>query len=162
MLSGWLLMSWITQKSINQPQLYLINNPRMFNGAIVDLAEKPFIPQIFSLQWICCKCHAGCYRHTYFWPPLRLLEAKHHTATAHFGTFTQCWSIPQCQSVRSPYGVWPITASMEVKNVHQKKRSTNLINNRRMFNGATDDLAEKPYIPHKSLLQWICCKCLAW
>ena len=28
-----------------------------------------------------------------------------------------------------------------------------LINNRRMFNGATDDLAEKPYIPHKSLLQ---------
>ena len=24
---------------------YLINNPRMFNGAIVDLAEKPYIPQ---------------------------------------------------------------------------------------------------------------------
>ena len=23
----------------------LINNPRMFNGAIVDLAEKPYIPQ---------------------------------------------------------------------------------------------------------------------
>ena len=38
----------------------------------------------------------------------------------------------------------------------------NLINNRRMFNHVTDDLAEKPYIPHKSLLQWICCKCLAW
>ena len=31
-----------------------------------------------------------------------------------------------------------------------------------MFNGATDDLAGKPYIPHKSLFQWICCKCLAW
>ena len=28
-----------------------------------------------------------------------------------------------------------------------------LINNRRMFNVVTDDLAEKPYIPHKSLLQ---------
>ena len=28
----------------------------------------------------------------------------------------------------------------------------NLINNPRMFNGATD----------KGLLQWICCKCLAW
>ena len=28
-----------------------------------------------------------------------------------------------------------------------------LINNRRMFNAAIDDLAEKPYIPHKSLLQ---------
>ena len=26
------------------------------------------------------------YRHTYFWPPWKLLEAKHHTATAHFGT----------------------------------------------------------------------------
>ena len=24
--------------------------------------------------------------HTYFWPPWRLLKAKHHTATAHFGT----------------------------------------------------------------------------
>ena len=32
----------------------------------------------------------------------------------------------------------------------------------KMFNVATDDLAVKPYIPHKSLLQWICCKCLAW
>ena len=29
----------------------------------------------------------------------------------------------------------------------------NLINNRRMFNVEIDDLAEKPYIPHKSLLQ---------
>ena len=29
---------------------YLINNPRMFNGAIVDLAEKPYIPQKFLLQ----------------------------------------------------------------------------------------------------------------
>ena len=28
----------------------------------------------------------------------------------------------------------------------------NLINNRRMFNGATDDLAEKQYIPHKVYL----------
>ena len=28
-----------------------------------------------------------------------------------------------------------------------------LINNRRMFNVVTDDLAEKPYIQHKSLLQ---------
>ena len=31
-----------------------------------------------------------------------------------------------------------------------------------MFNLGTDDLAVKPYIPHKSLLQWICFKCLAW
>ena len=30
--------------------LYLINNPRMFNGAIVDLAEKPYIPQKSLLQ----------------------------------------------------------------------------------------------------------------
>ena len=37
-----------------------------------------------------------------------------------------------------------------------------LINIWRMFNLAIDDLAMKPYIPHKSLLQWICCKCLAW
>ena len=29
-----------------------------------------------------------------------------------------------------------------------------------MFNAAIDDLAMKPYIPHKSLLQWICCKVL--
>ena len=31
-----------------------------------------------------------------------------------------------------------------------------------VVDGVTDDLAVKPYIPHKSLLQWICCKCLAW
>ena len=56
----------------------LINNPRMFNGAIVDLAEKPYIQQKILLQWICCKCLAGCYRHSYFWPQRswRLLEAK--------------------------------------------------------------------------------------
>ena len=30
-----------------------------------------------------------------------------------------------------------------------------------MFNVPIDDLAVKPYIPRKSLLQWICCKCLA-
>ena len=37
--------------------------------------------------------------HTYFWPPWRLLEAKHHTATAHFGTLTQCSvhpTVPKC------------------------------------------------------------------
>ena len=33
-----------------------------------------------------------------------------------------------------------------------------------MFNVAIDDLAVKPYIPHKSLLQWICCLllCHVW
>ena len=37
-----------------------------------------------------------------------------------------------------------------------------LINIWQMFNLDTDDLAVKPHIPHKSLLQWICCKCLVW
>ena len=37
-----------------------------------------------------------------------------------------------------------------------------LINIWQMFNAAIDNLAVKPYIPHKSLFQWICCKCLAW
>ena len=37
-----------------------------------------------------------------------------------------------------------------------------LINDQGMFNGVTDNLAKKPYIQHKSLLLWICCKCLAW
>ena len=81
------------------PISYLINNPRMFNGAILDLAEKPYIPQNFLLQWNCCKCLAGCNRHTYFWPPWRLLEATHHTATAHFGTvgWTEHWvKVPKC------------------------------------------------------------------
>ena len=57
---------------------YLINNPRMFNGAIFDLAEKPYIPQKILLEWICCKCLAGCDRHSFFWPQRswRLLEAK--------------------------------------------------------------------------------------
>ena len=57
--------------------MYLINNPRMFNGARFDLAEKPYIPQNFLL-WVCCKCLAGCNRHIYFWPQRswRLLEAK--------------------------------------------------------------------------------------
>ena len=31
-------------------------------------------------------------------------------------------------------------------------RESNLTNNRRMFNVEIDNLAEKPYIPHKSLL----------
>ena len=34
-----------------------------------------------------------------FGPPWRLLEAKHHTATAHFGTLTQCSvhpTVPKC------------------------------------------------------------------
>ena len=50
------------------------------------------------------------------------------------------------------------------KKIFQKKKETKisnffyslffyLINNPRMFNGETDDLAIKPYIPHKSLLQ---------
>ena len=58
--------------------LNLINNPKMFNGLLFDLAEKPYIPQKILLQWICCKCLAGCYRHSYFWPQRswRLLEAK--------------------------------------------------------------------------------------
>ena len=38
----------------------------MFNGATVDLAEKPYIPQKILLQLICCKCLAGCNRHSYF------------------------------------------------------------------------------------------------
>ena len=29
---------------------YLINNPRMFNGVLFDLAEKPYIPQKILLQ----------------------------------------------------------------------------------------------------------------
>ena len=77
----------------------LINNPRMFNLGIDDLAEKPYIPQKNLLLWICCKCLAWWHRHTYFWPPLRLLEAKHHTATAHFGTvgWTEHWvKVPKC------------------------------------------------------------------
>ena len=31
-------------------KIYLVNNPRMFNGAIFDLAEKPYIPQKILLQ----------------------------------------------------------------------------------------------------------------
>ena len=37
-----------------------------------------------------------------------------------------------------------------------------LINIWHMLNLGTDNLAVKPYIPHQSLFQWICCKCLAW
>ena len=49
------------------------------------------------------------------------------------------------------------------KRVKRVDMSSYLINNRRMFNvGIVDFLAEKPYIPHKSLHQWICCKCLEW
>ena len=43
-------------------------------------------------------------------------------------------------------------------NCHQSNKlkivfHTHLINNPKMFNGETDDLAIKPCIPHKSLLQ---------
>ena len=31
-----------------------------------------------------------------------------------------------------------------------------------IVNVATDNLTVKPYIPHKSIFQWICCKYLAW
>ena len=37
-----------------------------------------------------------------------------------------------------------------------------LINIWQMFSLGTSDLVVKPYIPQKSLLQRICCKCLAW
>ena len=77
----------------------LINNPRMFNLGIEDLAEKSYIPQKKILLWICCKCLAWWHRHTYFWPPLRLLEAKHHAATAHFSTVgrNKYWvKVPKC------------------------------------------------------------------
>ena len=67
-------------------RINLINNPRMFNLGIDDLAEKPYKPTKNLLLWICCKCLAWWHRHTYLLPPLRLLEAKHLTATAHFGT----------------------------------------------------------------------------
>ena len=40
--------------------------------------------------------------------------------------------------------------------------SDHLINNPKKFNVGIDDLGAKPCIPHKSLLQWICCKCIAW
>ena len=36
-----------------------------------------------------------------------------------------------------------------------RNKLDNLINIWQMFNVETDDLAKKPYIPHKSLLQWI-------
>ena len=71
----------------------LINNPRMFNGAIVDLAEKPYIQQKFLLQWICCKCLSECNRHSYFWPQRswRLLEAKN---TPQRSSFIESFSAP--------------------------------------------------------------------
>ena len=53
----------------------------------------------------------------HFGPQWRLLEAKHHTATAHFGTLTQCSvhpKVPKCA-----VAVWcvaSLTASMEVNN----------------------------------------------
>ena len=57
---------------------HIINNPRMFNSAIFDMAEKPYVPQKNLLQWVCCKHLAGCNRHSYFWPQRswRLLGAK--------------------------------------------------------------------------------------
>ena len=64
------------------PTSYFINNPRMFNGAIVDLAEKPYILQ------------------------------RPHTLALWDGPNIEL----KCESVRSLYGVWPLTASMEVKN----------------------------------------------
>ena len=38
-------------------------------------------------------------------------------------------SIPQCQSVRSPYDVWPLTASMEVKNKYAYIITQDICNN---------------------------------
>ena len=58
----------------------------MFNLGIDDLAEKPYMPQK--------KCFyefvANVLHDNIGIPPWRLLEAKHHTANAHFGTLTQC------------------------------------------------------------------------
>ena len=34
-----------TYRRVMKRNRYLINNPRMFNGVIFDLAEKPYIPQ---------------------------------------------------------------------------------------------------------------------
>ena len=64
-------------------ELILINNRRLFNVEIDDLAEKPYIPHKSLLQWICSKCLAWWYRHSHFWPQRswRLLEAKNTSRT---------------------------------------------------------------------------------
>ena len=52
---------------------------------------------------------------------------------------------------------------LRLKNInHIIMGRSNLINIWQMFNLGTDDLAVKPYIPHKSWFQWIVRKCLAW
>ena len=74
---GLLISKWVTSPFVQVKNL-LINNRRMFNVGIDDLAEKPYIPHKSLLQWICCKCLAWWHRHSYFWPQRswRLLEAK--------------------------------------------------------------------------------------
>ena len=63
----------------------LINNRRMFNLEIDDLAEKPYIPQKNYLY----KFVANVLRDNIGILIFDLhggMEAKHHTATVHFGT----------------------------------------------------------------------------
>ena len=46
--------------------------------------------------------------------------------------------------------------------IHSQADSPYLINIWQMFNVAIDNLAMKPYIPQKKILQWIFCKGFAW
>ena len=76
------------------------------------------------------------------------------------------------------YSAWGVYIIQRIWPVHTNKKpwrepsipflqihlcqQDNLVNIWLMFNGAIDNLAVKPFIRHKSLLQWICCQHLGW
>ena len=142
-----------------------------------------FLHVISSLLWNCCgACGTFCVNFVcssclLFWLLLLLLllllEISEFDDT---GPFCSCvlrfvsfsnglLFRPFCGSSNPMIG-WSKTVEFPCRwSGKEKKRKhywLKSMNTWQMFNFGTDDLAVKPYIPPKSLIQWICCKCLAW
>ena len=60
---------------------------------------------------------------------METVEGKKHYISVHtLALKLSIWFLPQCQSVWSLYGVWPLTASMEVKNNHAHVTTHRILN----------------------------------
>jgi hypothetical protein len=98
----------------------------MFNGAILDLAEKPYIPQKNLLQLVCCKCLAGCNRHIYFWPQRsKAVRGQKHPSEAKNGMkesiYWKKFLMKVAQQPQNPltdqirFELWP-----QVRKIHER------------------------------------------
>ena len=119
----------------------------------IEVVEKLLLNTFFNKSTP--SCHFWPPR-VFFWPPTAFLTSEVKNYNAYVITQHTCNKLIQVKFCVGCMVWWPNRL------VQHWTSFDYLINNRRMFNGKTDDLAIKPYFSHKTLLQWICCKCFAW